>query len=79
MATEPKRREMDQALSLKQVAELLKLQHYRIAYAIATHRVPEPALRVANKRVFQHADIAAVATHFGVAYPSVEPAATPAN
>ena len=70
---------MDQALSLKQVAELLKLQHYRIAYAIATHRVPEPTLRVANKRVFQPADIAAVATHFGITYPLVAAEATPAS
>ncbi|MGO9108069.1 MAG: hypothetical protein ACLP9L_02440 [Thermoguttaceae bacterium] len=70
---------MDQALSLRQVAELLKLQHYRIAYAIVTHRIPEPAIRVANKRVFQQADIKAVAAHFGVTYPAVEPQATTAN
>jgi len=70
---------MDQALSLQQVAELLKLRHYQIAYAIATHRVPEPAVRVANKRVFQHADIAAVASHFGIIYPAVELQTTPAN
>ena len=70
---------MDQALSLRQVAELLKLQHYRIEYAIATHRIPEPAVRVANKRIFQQADIRAIATHFGVTYPMVEPQATPAN
>ena len=70
---------MDKVLSLKEVAELLKLQHYRIAYAIATHRVPEPALRVANKRVFQKADIQRIAAHFGRTYPSVEPQSTPAN
>ena len=63
---------MNELLTLKQVSELLKLQHYRIAYAIATHRIPEPALRLANKRIFQHANIEAVASHFGVSYPSVE-------
>ena len=68
---------MDKALSLHEVAELLNLQHYRIVYALATHRVPEPALRVANKRVFQHADIERIASHFGITYPSVE--TTPAN
>ena len=53
---------MEQALSLRQVADLLKLQHYRIEYVLATHRIAEPALRVANKRVFQSADIAHIAT-----------------
>ena len=70
---------MDQALSLHQVAELLQLRHYRIAYAIATHRVPEPALRVANNRVFQNADIARIARHFGVTYPPAESALTTVN
>ena len=67
---------MNQALSLHQVADLLQLQHYRIAYAIATHRIPEPVLRVANKRVFQPADIQRVARHFGVTYPPAENALT---
>jgi len=70
---------MDQALSLRQVAELLKLRHYRIEYAIATHRIPEPAIRVANKRVFQPADIERIASHFGVTRPSVDSDATPAS
>ncbi len=70
---------MNEFLTLKQVAELLQLQHYRIHYALATHRIPEPALRVSNRRVFQPADIAAVAAHFGITYPSVEPQTTPAS
>ena len=70
---------MDEFLTLKQVAELLNLQHYRIHYALATHRIPEPALRVSNRRVFQHADIVRIAGHFGITYPPVDSAATPAN
>jgi hypothetical protein len=70
---------MDKALSLNEVANLLKLQHYRITYALATHRVPEPAIRVANKRVFQPVDIERIAEHFGITYPSVATTTTPAN
>jgi hypothetical protein len=41
--------------------------------------VPEPALRVANKRVFQKADIQRIAAHFGLTYPSVDAQSTPAS
>jgi len=70
---------METLLSLREVSELLKLQHYRIAYAIATHRIPEPAIRVRNIRVFQQADIERIARHFGVAIPSTEPVCATAD
>jgi hypothetical protein len=35
-------------------------------------------VQVSNRRVFQHADIVRIANHFGIAYPPVDPAATPA-
>jgi hypothetical protein len=70
---------MDEFLTLKQVSALLKLQHYRIHYALITHRIPEPALRVSNRRVFQHSDVVQIARHFGVTYPAAELQATPAN
>ena len=70
---------MDEFLTLKHVAELLKLQHYRIHYALATRRIPEPALRVSNRRIFQHSDIVRIAGHFGITYPPVAAEATPAN
>ena len=63
---------MEQALSLREVSKLLNLQHYRIVYAIATHRIPEPVLRVANKRIFQHADVERIASHFHVTIPLVD-------
>jgi hypothetical protein len=79
MFTESERNQMDEFLTLKQVAELLKLQHYRIHYALATHRIPEPAIRVSNRRVFRHADIVRIASYFGITYPSVATEATPAD
>ena len=70
---------MDEFLTLKQVATLLNLQHHRIHYALVTRRIPEPALRVSNRRIFQHADVVRIASHFGITYPPVDPAATPAT
>jgi hypothetical protein len=37
----------------------------RIACALSVGLVPEPALRISNKRVFQQEDIDRLAAHFG--------------
>ena len=60
---------MQDFLSLKNVAELLKVKPYRIHYVLAVKLLPEPVLRVGNKRVFTQADITGLAAHFGVKLP----------
>ncbi len=44
-------------LLLNDVARILGLKAHQIAYALATGQVAEPALRVANKRVFSTEDV----------------------
>jgi DNA-binding transcriptional MerR regulator len=51
---------------LRDVARLLKVKSYQIAYALSVGLVAEPELRIANKRVFQPEDIERLAEHFGV-------------
>ena len=57
---------MQNLITLKDVASLLKIKPYRIAYVLTMDLVPEPALRVGNKRAFSQEDIARLAKHFGV-------------
>jgi hypothetical protein len=78
-ASRTKENRMDEFLTLKQVADRLKLQHYRIHYALATRRIPEPALRVSNRRVFQPADVERIKQHFNLPSPVVESATIPAS
>ena len=52
-----------QMLLLNEAAKLLGVQPYRITYALAVGKVPEPA-RIANKRIFQSEDIARLRTYF---------------
>lgn len=51
-------------LTLREAAAALKVKPYRVAYAITTGLVAEPALRVANHRVFQSEDMERLARHF---------------
>lgn len=51
---------------LHDVARMLRVKPYQIAYALSVGHVPEPALRISNKRIFQEDDIQRLATHFGV-------------
>ncbi len=43
---------------LGDVAKILRCQPYQIVYLLTTNKVPEPALRIGNKRIFTSADIA---------------------
>jgi hypothetical protein len=63
---------MQEHMSLKDVAGLVQIKPYRIAYAISVGLIPEPDLRVGNHRVFQSEDVKRVAAHFGVALPGKE-------
>ncbi|HMP03151.1 MAG TPA: hypothetical protein PKD86_00375 [Gemmatales bacterium] len=57
---------MDKFYALSDVARLLDVQGYRIAYAISTGALPDAARRIANKRVFTVEDVQRIAHHFGV-------------
>ena len=55
---------------LRDVARVLKVKPYQIAYALSVGLVPESQLRISNKRVFQAEDIARLAEHFNVELPT---------
>ena len=51
-------------LTLCQAAAVLKIKPYRLTYAITTGLVAEPAMRIANHRVFQEDDMERLTQHF---------------
>jgi hypothetical protein len=57
---------MTNSLSLKDVARLLKVKPYRITYALVVGLVPEPDVRINNKRIFVQEDLERLAAHFGI-------------
>jgi DNA-binding transcriptional MerR regulator len=57
---------MNKHYLLRDVARLLKVKPYQIAYALSVGLVEEPQLRISNKRVFQEEDVHRLAAHFGV-------------
>lgn len=56
---------MKKVLLLSEVARLFKMRPHQVAYAISSGLVPEPKLRIGNKRIFQSDDIKRLAVHFG--------------
>ena len=57
---------MPQTMSMQDCARILRVQSYRIQYAYAHDRVPEPQLRIAGRRVFTVEDLQQLAKHFGI-------------
>jgi hypothetical protein len=55
---------------LKDVARKLGIKPYRVVYALTTGLVPEPELRIANKRIFTATDIERLAAHFKITLPT---------
>ena len=51
---------------LRDVARMLKVKPYQIAYALSVGLVAEPTIRISNKRIFEPEDIDRLAAHFGV-------------
>ncbi len=51
--------------TLKDVAELLHTEPYRIAYQLTTRKVPEP-LHIAGRRAFTGEDIQRIAAALGI-------------
>ena len=59
---------MNNVFLLNEVAKLFKKRPHQIAYAISSGLVPEPKLRIGNKRIFVDEDIGRLAAHFGIAF-----------
>ncbi len=57
---------MTNHLLLSDVARLLGVKGYQINYALTNGLVPEPTLRISNKRIFREEDVRRLAKHFGV-------------
>jgi hypothetical protein len=49
---------------LSDAAKALKRRPYQIVYAITSGLVPEPTLRIGNKRIFQIQDLERLKSHF---------------
>lgn len=48
------------------VSRLLKVRKHKIEYAISNGSIPEPKLRIANKRAFNFEEVLTIAKYFGV-------------
>jgi len=57
---------MNDLLLLNEVSKRLGIIAHKLVYAITTGKVPEPRLRINNKRIFQPDDVKRLANHFGV-------------
>ncbi len=62
----------DQLFLLGDVAELLDVKPYKVAYLYLTRKLPEPKLRLGNRRVFTTADVEAVAKTLHLPIPQLE-------
>lgn len=51
---------------LSDVAGQLNVQPHRIAYLFITRRLPEPRLRLGNRRIFTQGDINRIASALGI-------------
>jgi len=56
---------MQQLLGLGDVSRLIGIARHKIEYAIANGSLPEPKLRIANKRAFSQEEVQHIARHFG--------------
>jgi hypothetical protein len=59
---------MNKLFLLSEVALVLRKKPWQVVYAITSGAVPEPKLRIGNKRIFVDQDIERLAAHFGIAY-----------
>jgi DNA-binding transcriptional MerR regulator len=55
--------------SIREVAHILRVQQYQIAYLLTTGKVPEPQTRLGNRRAFSVDDIERLAKCLNVALP----------
>ena len=57
---------MQQLLGLGDVSRVIGIARHKIEYAIANGSIPEPRLRIANKRAFTTEELQNIADYFGV-------------
>lgn len=57
---------------LSETAKLLGVKPYKITYALVTGLIPEPQLRVGNRRVFCQEDVQRLANYFGISVANEE-------
>ncbi len=57
---------MQQYYTLSDVVKILGLKPHVITYAITSGHLPEPPVRVGNKRIFTEEDVERMALHFHV-------------
>src|SRR5271157_1197731 len=57
---------MKQHYLLGEVSRALGRKPYHVTHVLTTGKVPEPALRIANKRLFTAEDVERLARHFRV-------------
>lgn len=51
-------------LTIGEVAKMLKKQPYQIVYALSTGKVPEPRVRIGNRRAFERGDVERLFLYF---------------
>jgi hypothetical protein len=66
---------MKDYMSLQDIAAALRVRSHRVQYAVANSLVPEPALKIGNRRIFQAEDLRRLAEYFGLPLPDDEPVA----
>jgi hypothetical protein len=66
---------MERQYLLGEVAKMLNRKPHQITHLLTTRKIPEPAQRIANKRLFAAEDVQSLARHFKVApnWAAVEP------
>jgi hypothetical protein len=57
---------MEKHFLLGEVAKVLDRKPHQIVHLLTTRAIPEPELRIANKRLFSSEDVARLARHFKV-------------
>ena len=57
---------MPELLGLGEVSKLINVPKHRIDYAIANGSIPEPRMRISNKRAFSQEEVRVIANYFGV-------------
>ncbi len=57
---------MEKHMLLNDVAKLIGVKGYQINYAIVNGMIPEPKLRISNKRIFKKQDVDRIAKYFNV-------------
>ena len=57
---------MNEYFTTTEVASVLGIPYWRIVYVHQSGAIPEPALRIGNRRVYVSEDVRRLAEHFGI-------------